>query len=384
MNKTRRRSAVVATSVALVALFLAIPQVAHAARPKCLGVRATIIGTAGADVIRGTAGDDVIVGLGGNDILKGLGGDDDICGGPGNDRLVGGAGGFDRLSGGPGNDTLLGGAGSDFFLGGSGNDVLNGGGAYDDEASFEHSPSAVTADLTAGTATGEGNDTLIGVENLTGSPYDDVLVGDANRNVLAGRDGDDTISAGAGYDLLVGGSGDDSLDGGSETDEAGFWDAPGPVTANLTAGTATGDGNDSLTDIESLSGSLYDDTLIGDAEKNWFYPWGGDDTVDGGAGEDMVVYWVAPGPVTVDLSAGTASGEGNDTLANIEDVFGSYYDDHLTGDAGPNYLAGLYGDDNIAGGAGDDTLYGDDGTDTLDGGAGTDFCEGESEVNCET
>ncbi len=154
-------------------------EVAHAARPKCLGMRATIVGTAGADVLRGTAGDDVIAGLGGNDVLKGLGGDDDICGGPGNDRLVGGPGSFDRLSGGPGNDTLLGGAGSDFLLGGSGNDVLNGGDSYDD-ASFEHSPNAVTADMTAGTATGEGSDTLIGVENLTGSPHDDVLVGDAN------------------------------------------------------------------------------------------------------------------------------------------------------------------------------------------------------------
>ena len=383
MNKTRRRPAVVATGVALVALFLAIPQVAHAARPKCLGMRATIVGTAGADVLRGTAGDDVIAGLGGNDVLKGLGGDDDICGGPGNDRLVGGPGSFDRLSGGPGNDTLLGGAGSDFLLGGSGNDVLNGGDSYDD-ASFEHSPNAVTADLTAGTATGEGSDTLIGVDNLTGSPHDDVLVGDANGNALIGLDGDDILSAGAERDLLVGGSGDDSLDGGTESDAASFWSATGSVTVDLTAGTATGEGSDTLANIEELSGSWYDDTLIGDAGPNVFYPGGGDDTVDGEAGEDMVVFWNAQGPVTVDLSAGTASGEGADTLADVEDVFGSYYDDHLTGDAGPNLLAGLNGDDTIAGGDGDDELYGDAGTDTLDGGAGTDTCDGESEVNCET
>jgi hypothetical protein len=85
----------------------------------------TIMGTAGANVLRGTAGRDVICGLGGNDALSGLGGNDVLIGGPGSDRLTGG-GGRDSLHGGGGADTFLardrardvvnGGAGSDRAL----------------------------------------------------------------------------------------------------------------------------------------------------------------------------------------------------------------------------------------------------------------------------
>lgn len=74
----------------------------------CRGVKATIVGTKGDDIIRGTPGPDVIHGLGGNDIIFGLGGDDIICGGPGNDQLFGG----------PGNDSLNGGRGFDYCNGG--------------------------------------------------------------------------------------------------------------------------------------------------------------------------------------------------------------------------------------------------------------------------
>ena len=66
----------------------------------------TIMGTAGANVLRGTAGRDVICGLGGNDVLSGLGGNDVLIGGPGSDRLNGG-GGADSLRGGGGADVLL-------------------------------------------------------------------------------------------------------------------------------------------------------------------------------------------------------------------------------------------------------------------------------------
>lgn len=69
--------------------------------------------------------------------------------------------------------------------------------------------------------------------------------------------------------------------------------------------------------------------------------------------------------MTVDLSAGTASGgeaEG-DTLVSVEVLEGSAYADRLTGSAG---------DDTLIGGAGDDTLTGGAGADLLDGGSGID------------
>jgi Ca2+-binding RTX toxin-like protein len=76
------------------------------ARPTCLGARATIVGTAKADVLRGTQRRDVVVGLGGADRILGRGGDDLLCGGAGNDRLDGGPG-RNRLDGGAGRDECL-------------------------------------------------------------------------------------------------------------------------------------------------------------------------------------------------------------------------------------------------------------------------------------
>jgi len=109
------------------------PKPAPAAR--CAGLKATVVGTAGPDVLRGTARADVIAGLGGNDTISGLGGNDVVCGGAGNDTISGGPGndrlageaGNDRLDGGPGNDTLGGGPGNDVLLGGPGVDTLTGG-----------------------------------------------------------------------------------------------------------------------------------------------------------------------------------------------------------------------------------------------------------------
>ena len=69
-------------------------------KPLCLGKRATIVGTAGANILRGTKRADVIAALGGSDSVDGLGANDLVCGGPGFDTLIGGAG-SDRIDGGP-------------------------------------------------------------------------------------------------------------------------------------------------------------------------------------------------------------------------------------------------------------------------------------------
>jgi Ca2+-binding RTX toxin-like protein len=86
---------------------------------RCDGTPATIVGSAGKDLLRGTRRADVIAGLGGNDTILAVKGNDTVCGGPGNDVVTGGAG-RDRLLGGPGNDRLTGGAGRDTCLGGRG------------------------------------------------------------------------------------------------------------------------------------------------------------------------------------------------------------------------------------------------------------------------
>jgi uncharacterized delta-60 repeat protein len=65
-------------------------------RVRCLGKRATIVGTAAAEKIVGTPGRDVIAALGGADQVRALGGNDLICGGKGRDSLFGG-GGRDKI-----------------------------------------------------------------------------------------------------------------------------------------------------------------------------------------------------------------------------------------------------------------------------------------------
>ena len=106
---------------------------------SCGGKTATLVGTAGSDVLNGTAKADVIAGLDGNDEINGLDGNDTVCGGTGDDLIrVGndkdvakGGAGNDRLRGSAGNDTLAGNAGDDNLGGGAGDDALRGGAGAD-------------------------------------------------------------------------------------------------------------------------------------------------------------------------------------------------------------------------------------------------------------
>src|SRR5215831_2516421 len=108
------------------------------------------------------------------------------------------------------------------------------------------STAAVVVDLASGTATGEGSDLLSGIANVTGSNYGDTISGDANNNALSG---------GAGNDTLSGGFGDDVLDGGSGTDTVDYSSSPNAVSVDLGAGSATGEGADTLSGLENVVGS---------------------------------------------------------------------------------------------------------------------------------
>lgn len=79
---------------------------ADPSRASCLGARATILGTEGADVLRGTRKRDVIAALGGDDRVYGRDGDDVLCGGSGSD-LVDGGSGRNRVDGGFGRDRCV-------------------------------------------------------------------------------------------------------------------------------------------------------------------------------------------------------------------------------------------------------------------------------------
>ena len=78
--------------------------------------------------------------------------------------------------------------------------------------------------------------------------------------------------------------------------------------------------------------------------------------------------------MTIDLAAGTSTGEGADALSGIERALGSRFRDHISGNAGANTLTGRDGADVLAGRGGPDELRGNGGNDTMNGGPGVDTC----------
>jgi Ca2+-binding RTX toxin-like protein len=207
---------------------------------------------AGIENAIGTPGDDVLVGDGGANSLDGIAGDDRIAGGPGDDTLIGGAGSdlldyagagsavtvdlgegtatghgtddvseFEEVRGSDQADRLEGNGQVNELDGGAGDDRLDGAGAPDDlrggtgndTVLYGASPRHVEVDLREGTATGFGSDTLAGIENVEGSPKDDIIHGSDTANVLDGRAGLDEISGHVGKDRVVGGVGSDLLSG---------------------------------------------------------------------------------------------------------------------------------------------------------------------------
>jgi Ca2+-binding RTX toxin-like protein len=131
-----------------------------------------------------------------------------VNGGGGNDVLNGSPSG-DALLGESGNDTLSGGAGPEHLAGGDGDDRVDGGDGIDTIAFG----AAVTMNLALGEAAGEGTDVIAGVEDVLGSPFADVIVGNSGRNRLDGKAGGDFIRARGGNDVVLGGEGSDQLYG---------------------------------------------------------------------------------------------------------------------------------------------------------------------------
>lgn len=242
---------------------------------------------------------DVIHGFGGNDYLFGYNGSDKLYGGSGRDYLSGG-GGNDYLNGGTENDRLYGGSGNDTLIGGEGADYLNGGSGID-TANYQYSSAGVTVRLDTNTASGgeaEG-DTFYSIENIIGSNHRDVLIGNSTDNVFHGGDGDDSFYDNGGNDIIYGGEGRDTFFAGSGADayygEAGadqirYLDSDAGVIVDLEAGTGSGGyaEGDTLSSIQNIVGSDFDDTLMGDANANDLDGSYGNDTLAGRGGDDSL------------------------------------------------------------------------------------------------
>lgn len=380
----------------------------------------TLVGTEGDDVMKGALGDDTISGLAGHDTIDGGGGNDTISGGDGDDRLTGSAGndildgnagfngvyyqlsptgvtvnlalgtaqdghgGTDTLrniqgiSGSNYNDRLTGGNpangtgatdGSETFSGEGGDDIIDGGGGYDFVQYITSTQGIVLKLSGTGTGTAQdglgGTDTLISIEGVRGSNFNDQLTG----------------STTATFENFEGMGGNDTIDGGvtptdSLTRRVDYQNASAGTVVVLGgsgAGTAQdGTGSvDTLLNISSVRGSGFNDTITGSdstAYTEQFEGLAGNDTIDGKGGTDIARYERALSAVTVNLALGTAQdGQGGtDTLKNIEMIFGSSFGDTLTGGNPLNGSGATDGFEGFRGNAGNDTIDGGTGYDRAD------------------
>ena len=276
------------------------------------------------------------------------------------------------------NDTLTGGLGDQWFSGGGGSDSIDGG-AGNNWVTYAGGPSGVTVNLAGGTATDGwngltgklalgGTDTLINIQNVEGSGYADNLTGDSGSNILIGGGDADTLIGGLGNDTLIGGVALGGLDD-NRNDVADYSAAGGSVTVNLTTGTASGaDGSDTLSGIEFVFGSNFDDTITGNEDQNFLRGRAGNDVMDGGGQSLAVAAGILHGDFADYSGNGSAVnvslllqgtqqntiGAGLDTLTNFESLRGTSFDDALTGDGGSNFLRGGLGNDVLDGGVGTD------------------------------
>ena len=352
----------------------------------------------GDDTVAGGTGDDTIDGGDDNDSIDGGDGDDSIAGGAGTDTLTGGLG-ADTIDGGAGDDDITVGAG-DLATGGSGDDdffldptntdgpdtiTIDGGtdgtsGFPDDLANDDDGDTLdftgldnvtiVTPLVDDGTGSFSGqvsytNDEgevitvdFTEIENVLGLPggpdgvvdgettgelmdvgYDDANGptdggGDQitnNADSIEGNGGDDTINGGGGNDTIDGGDDDDVIDGGLGDASVLGGDGADSVVGGDGADTIYGGSNvpaDNLIDDNIDPGQNDPDTL------------NGQDTLDGGAGNDV--------------------------------IFGEDDDDNITGGTGNDSLDGGIDDDTLSGGDGEDTLIGGQGADSMSGGLGND------------
>ena len=242
--------------------------------------------------------------------------------------------------------------GGDTFISGTGDDIFNGltnahgDFGYSDTVDYSHAPAGVTVNLSLQgvpqNTIGAGWDTLINIENLRGSAGNDTLTGDnLTGNVLEGGPGDDTLNGGGGSNNTAS---YEHAPAGAAT-EAPVGSGFVGVTVDLTDPNPQDTiqaGIDTLTDIQNLRGSAYDDTLIGNGNSILEGGAGADQLIGQLGGSDTASYEHAAAGVTASLNdPGSNTGDAaGDTYINIANLFGSRFNDILIGDNNDNVLNG--------------------------------------------
>ena len=352
------------------------------------------------NALTGNSAANTLTGGAGNDVLNGAGGADTLIGGTGDDSYyVDNTGDVTTELAGEGSDTVYtsiswtlgdnlenlsinttaaitvtGNALDNLMTAGAGNNTIDGG-AGADTANYAGAASAVTVSLatTAAQATGgSGTDTLLNIEKLTGSAYNDSLTGNAGNNALNGGVGADTLAGGAGDDsYTVDNAGDVVAENANEGTDTVTSSLSYTLGANLENLTLTGS-------AANGTGNALNNVLTGTSGNNLLDGGAGADTLVGGAGNDTYVVDDAGDVVTEGANAGTDLVQASVTYAlaaNVEHLVltgtadlngtGNSLNNGLTGNAGNNLLDGGAGNDSMAGGAGNDTYVVDSSSDVV-------------------
>jgi Ca2+-binding RTX toxin-like protein len=234
--------------------------------------------------------------------------------------------GIEGLIGSRFDDTLTGNALNNVLAGGLGNDTLDGKGGIDRvDYSRDHffdvgdTADQVVVRLGINGASGTGaefkafanpfgppfivqvsTDTLISIENVTGSAGPDTIVGNELSNTLEGRGGNDNLDGGFGDDTLIGGAGIDTASFLSHDTALVLAGEQIKISLGLNGadGHATRTGfdklgqfqteSDVLQGIENVTGSNHSETLNGNEQNNILDGRGGNDILDGGLGNDTL------------------------------------------------------------------------------------------------
>ncbi len=371
-------------------------------------------------------------GAAGDDTLSGGAGADEILGQGGQDSLDGGAG-TDTAEGNAGDDTVIGGAGADSLDGNSGDDLIIGDGAGTpveitvkvSEASFKNGLFAYSIDPETGDISNR-QELTDNVKNDIGETFTYNAAPGAVVGVgIISREGE-FLSSGYGSNVGLNPDGkvhtvgegtepDGSVNIGFEDLENLGSDTPGEpdyndvvVNVDLNESGASfdnphyayssdlpetvEDGNDTIdggtgedtlfgqggddeieggAGADTLAGGTGENYLSGGDEDDLFIGGAGADTFDGGQDEDVIDYSGSDSAVQVNLDTSTLSGgdAGNDSIAGgIDGIIGSDHDDTLIGfdqqgTSDPDVFTNVF-----EGGAGNDTIEGRGGADEMSGG----------------
>ncbi|UWQ94145.1 cadherin-like domain-containing protein [Rhodobacteraceae bacterium M385] len=297
--------------------------------------------------------------------------------------LIDGADGLDdTIFGNGGDDTINAGLGSDTVSGGTGDDEIFGGATDDGD------------DLSGD----EGDDTL------QGGGGDDTLDGGTGDDVIEGGTGDDDITGGDGADSVSGGDGNDTIDTSGSQDllDAG-WPGYGPIPAVAPDGdpdddkdTVDGGAGDDLiftgddadvinagTGNDTVDAGIDDDSVQGGAGNDLLIGSEGNDTLSGGGDDDTIFGGLeTPAPDGVNLADdgfGAPFGPDPDPLNNADLIDGGAGNDLIYGQDDADTITGGTGNDTIDGGVDDDSIMGGQGEDVILGGHGQDFIQGNND-----